>query len=252
MYERVRIMKLSAMTMFNYISNRPLAVRTIIFLFVVTAVTTIGPRPVLADVIVIRTSGNGLLTPGAPATFPGNTAQLDKTLSDLNNFDMDILVTGIVPMGSAVLVFDERVFNNTTMRWLDFHFTVGTGGFGAQPFAVSILDSLFFVRSDAQMNIGGNFVNPPTFDRPTPFNPDSLSWFAGTGVAPGAFTRFSVVINVPDMVDGVADGSARFTLRERATVPEPTTLLLLGTGLAAVAIKTRKRFKTRKSGPGDQ
>ena len=37
-------------------------------------------------------------------------------------------------------------------------------------------------------------------------------------------------------------------LPNEVTIPEPTTMFLFGTGLAAIAIKMRKRLKNRKSG----
>lgn len=88
--------------------------------------------------------------------------------------------------------------------------------------------------------------------------PSTATFMAG----PGPFVVvFTVLIPHPNIGDfdrvtfvflrGLFPaGNTIRAIGEHTTIPEPTTLLLLGMGLAGVAIKTRKELKTRKRGQG--
>jgi hypothetical protein len=75
------------------------------------------------------------------------------------------------------------------------------------------------------------FSNPPTF-RPGPFQNEIVDLDGGTL----PFCTYFNISSTPTISFDV----------EPSSVPEPTTLLLLGTGLAGVAIKTRKKLKSKK------
>lgn len=106
--------------------------------------------------------------------------------------------------------------NATQSTFLDFHFI--TNQVHGSPFRGQGLP-FFGNFTPRGINQGIDFVRGGT----------------GTGIAPG--TTFTVTLT------GLFENT---DVRATATIPEPTTLLLLGTGLAGIAIKARKKFKDRK------
>ena len=81
MHEQTSIWKLIVLTVFRYVFNRQLVLRTIMLLIGVSSVTIMTPKPVLADILILQTRGNGTVTPTAPSVFPGNSAQFQKSIT---------------------------------------------------------------------------------------------------------------------------------------------------------------------------
>jgi hypothetical protein len=147
--------------------------------------------------------------------------------------------------GTTEYMFTPSFFNInfTGLNWTQFSFELGFGtGAG-------------FVRSGAQ---DGLDFDTPDGD-PSAFSPmfsavqhkaDSLL-FSGGSVGPIKPAAFLFAIDVPDGLQAFSPYDMnRFTLRitpngtpapEPTPVPEPGTMMLIGTGIAALVAKNRKR-----------
>ena len=154
-------------------------------------------------------------------------------------WDVEIQVTrspAAADQNQGVMIsIDKDVTNNTNRRWQDFHMTVGQG-LGPGFVESDEFDFLFFKTDPAPLN-EVPITNPPNpvqaFDNPPmldePIAPDNLWWFAdeNDGLGPGETTDFWLGISVPNSLFPPGATNTRITLREHASVPEPSALALV-------------------------
>jgi len=181
----------------------------------------------------------GQLQPGCGVfAFDPQGRAISKNFNQMCTMDVVFTVTN--SGGEIRHNLQENVGNGTQSTWFDFHMRLGFGT-GAQ---------FTPVAADCGVVAFTNQGQPPT--RSVPFlrsdvGSNGIDWSGGTVLPTGvALFTFSVLVNdlAPCVPAGFRDANGfRFTLRQTPTVPEPATMLLLGTGVAAVAMKMRRRFR---------
>ncbi len=187
-----------------------------------------------------ETIGAGITNFPIPPSGPGQVAWWDveievtRSASDVNG------------NRGVMISIDKDVTNNTNFHWTDFHMTVGRG-VGPDFEESDEFDNLYF-KTDPKpvLEVPNNdfvdaFENPPEMDEPVA--PDNLWWFAGNkaGQAPGERTDYWLALNVPASAFSGPDRTrTTITLREHASIPEPSGIVLLMAGAAFVTIVGRR------------
>jgi len=197
------------------------------------------------DTIYQRLAAANLPTLGSSATIPIEVVRLEMQSFgpiDIGGtlFNMSIYLTpGTRSLGEMIITQNlandggpapEGTFQKSVTLVFTAEFTPVSGG----PGGFAINDSVFIAT-----------VNPV----PWSFDPSPNFVTVTTGPPEAQTANFFVVGDRSIfMLNPTASAGGH---KQSAEIPEPTTLLLLGTGLVGVAVKTHKKIKSRKNGTGN-
>lgn len=215
------------------------------------AIFAVSQGTAKADEVFIAGFTNGCFgaacAPGASATvlgltysnstFSGTTASgfrgLGGNANPGSNFNN---------LGSLSLSTTPNTYNTPFTLQVTFTAPQGINGSNTATFTANITGT---VRSDNQGGVFVDFNNTPILFTFTDTNcePDPTGGVPGQQTTCGTGSFFFSVNDLAIDPGQTVSLTGQITGAQQTTIPEPTTMLLLGTGLAGVAARARKRRK---------
>ncbi len=182
-----------------------------------------------ADEVTISGSTSGSVTGVPQLTFTGNASFAGTTALGIGS------LSGANSLGSLFLVTAPTQPLNGSFT-LNVSFTAPTGINGGQGAIYTAI-----ITGSVSPNLDQGGVN-------ILFNNPSQLFTFNNGTNNGTFSL--TVPNLFVQTGRSAQLTAGITGQQTAVVPEPTTLLLMGTGLTGVMAKLRQRRRARKKSQG--
>jgi len=220
------------------------AFRKLLYTLAACAAVAFAAAPARADTVLFtsRTLFNGAATNLTTITFEGIAAP-----NSVANFPSPLTLSGVTfsgPSGGSlqVSVLDSGFFSPL------FQFNSGAvlGGFGfievTLPAGVTAIGTDLMSTNPTGSPFQVVLANGETFLVNTPLRPERGFFGITTDVAIASI-RFTTLPAAPGASPGIPllDNFSFGQAANPAAVPEPATLLLLGTGLAGLATRARRR-----------